>query len=290
MKTVLLAAAASLVLAASAQANSLTFSGTISPGSDPHYNDVVVSRSFSSCSSATPQQYANDPAYDAYAVRNISGADDCVTVTLDNSASTSACIGSAAYVGSFNPAAPLNAFAGGLSTLICNYADSYVVAVPAGGTVVPLAFSNTASQTYLLTVEGASLALADTVDAGGSLPKNNTFSLRGSVLKDGTGAEGSVSVSSASGKSYSGPVTCLEVDGDAATLVASITGGNQDPKYKAVAFWLQETPGTNGAQRNSLLTQAQLDRLNGTCPAPGSKPTGALTSGHVSVVDTPATD
>ena len=145
------------------------------------------------------------------------------------------------------------------------------------------------SQPYLLTVSGTSLALADEVDAGGSLPNNNTFSLHGSVLKDGTGAEGSVSVSSTSGKAYSGPVTCLRVDGDDATLIASITGGNQDPKYKAVLFYLHESVPGNGGQRNSLLTQVQLDRIDqlGGCPAPGSKPTSALASGHTSVVDTP---
>lgn len=173
-----------------------------------------------------PNTSSTSIPYDAYALRNTSDAADCVDVTL----SVLGCdddLSSVAYLDSFNPEAPASSFLGGNNTIVCSDTVPYQVLVPAGR-------------------------------------KSNTFSPRGSVLKDGTGAEGSVSVSSAAGKSYSGPVYCLRVDGDDATLIAAITGGNQDPRF----------------------TEAQLRKLGG-CPAPGSKATNALSSGHTSVVDTP---
>lgn len=284
MKPALLAVLAFLTLAASAQAMSLQWSGDIAPGSDPQYSNLVIGGS--TCASSSPQQFGLTQAYDAYAVRNTSGTADCVTVTL--TAPAIGCVGTATYLGSFNPAAPLDGFGGARNSVICGSSSSaYQLTVPAGSTFVPLVFSNGTTGTYQIQVAGSSLAPADEVDAGGTLPKDNTFSLHASVLKNGTGAEGSVSVSSAAGKAYSGPVQCLRVDGDDATLIASITGGNQDPKYKGVVFWLHEgAPGTAGGQRNSLLTQAQLNRLF-NCPDPGSKATNALSSGHTSVVDTP---
>ncbi len=288
----LLLATACLAAPGAAGAATLSFSGAISP-SDPTASAGAYSSPTSTCGGVSPATFGA-PSYDAYALRN-TGAADCVTVR----SSVPVCgepLAPTTYLGTFAPKDAGTGFVGANEGLGCSQDSSHVAAIAAGRTLVVAVHSvdvATTTTDYTLDVTGASLAPANAVNVtGGGLPKGNTLNLNASSLKDGSAPEGTVSVSSTGGQSYSGPVLCLRVDGDRSSVIMRITGGNAPAKYTHAAFWLEESPTTSGGQRNSLLTEARLSRLYGSvCPDPNAPVGGSfnpMTAGYASVIDTPA--
>ena len=85
-----------------------------------------------------------------------------------------------------------------------------------------------------------------------------------------TSRDGSCADSAGAGHSYSGPVRCLRVSGSNASLVMTITSQEGlAPKWKGAVYWLhQSADGNSDGQRNSLLTQQQLDGAYANCPDP----------------------
>lgn len=292
-----IAVALLLLAPATAGAATLTYTGTIAP-SDPTTNVRPLSLPPSTCSSVAPLALQPPTSYDAYAFRN-TGADDCITVASRAPVCNSDfdTLTATTYLGTFAPKDAATGIIGGGNQASCggNQVESHQAGIPAGRTFVVVERANQQvmqSTGYTLDVTGASLALANAVNVrNGGLPSGNTLNLNASSLKDGTAPEGTVSVSSASGQSYSGPVACLRVSGDRASLLMQVTGGNAPSKFTWAVFWLEENPAGNGGQRNSLLTEAQMiSRYGRVCPDPNAPIGGTfnpMTAGYASVIDTP---
>jgi hypothetical protein len=277
-----------------AGAATLTFTGQIDP-TDPTLTPVGLTTSTSGCPTAPASSFPFVTAnYDAYALRN-TGADDCVTVTLIPQCGE--WLIATTYLGTFAPKDAGTNIVGAAPNPGCEWSGGIneTASIPAGRTFVVAANGFRAADQithYWLFVTGSSLAVAQAVNVhDGGLPSSNTLNIQASSLQDGSAPEGTVSVTAASGQNYSGSVTCLRVDGDRASLLMTITGGNSPAKFKGAVYWLEETPSGFGSQRNTRLTQAQLDAYGGACPDPSAPLRGAvrpMSSGYASVIDTPA--
>jgi hypothetical protein len=296
----LLAAAALATLgAAPAQANTLFYAGTIAGGDKIAPFLPVDTSGPSQCGTAASPTLTGVPpnsvGYDLYAFRNAGSSATCITVTGQN-ASTSAFTFD--VTGGLDPADSLF----GADSFAFATTHAHSVTVPAGHSFAEFVFGLADGRAYGLAVGGdTTLVPVNALAASAQLPASNTLAVHATVPKDdpagATGIDGTLTDTAGPGHRYSGPVRCLRVDGDKAALVMTFDGTQEGlaSKWKGAVYWLhQSIDGTTDGQRNSLLTQRQLDTTYANCPNPdtplGKSPASYQTisgTGAVTVVDTP---
>jgi hypothetical protein len=227
--------------------------------------------------------------YRDYAFRNVSGDSDCITVL-----GVSRCDLGELTV---DTSLPLDAVGVLGSDLACanttdsNHFHSFTAA--AGLTFIERVtqVSTSLENGYGMGVEGTDVAPANAVSGRMRLPGSVAVDISASSLLDGTGVQGSLQAASP-GSTYSGPVQCLRLSGHDASLVMDITSRTGlAAKWAGAVYWLhQSQDGASDGQRNSLLTQHQLDTTYASCPDPTRPVGGTLKTlpdaGALKVVET----
>jgi hypothetical protein len=204
--------------------------------------------------------------YDEFAFRNDGTANTCATLTGQNVSCSSATVDISL--------APVGGLFGSDAPSCSNPQHAHTFLLTGHQAFVELVTSSTIGSTYDLAFAGTDvvpvqLAAAKNVPLGGG----NILSVNTSSHEDGTGVFGSLTVTAGPGHRYSGPVRCLRVSGQNASLVMTFDGTQQGlaSKWKGAVYWLhQSLDGQSNAERNSILDQGQLDRKFATCPDPNA--------------------
>jgi hypothetical protein len=209
--------------------------------------------------------------YDQFAFRNNGTTASCVTVS---SANTSCALGTFDVT-----ASPGGALLG--SDAPCSTSGSHAHAVNVLGRNAFLEFVSAPAtgRTYDLEVTGTNIvpALVASIN-NADLGDGNSVRLSVSSLENGTDVLGTVNVSAGIGHAYGGNARCLRVSGANASVVVpfNVTAG-LDAKWKGAVYWIhQSLDGQSDGQRNSLLTQHQLDTTYSSCPDPSAPPHGSF--------------
>jgi hypothetical protein len=279
------AVAALAAAAAPAGANTLSYGGSSDP-TDPSL-PFTPADTHGATTCATPPNIVDFPPgshFDLYAFRNASPSSDCITVTGSNP--------DCATEQTFDDTATIDggSFLGTDQSICDGNSHAHSFTADAGQTFIEVVFGPGDSLLYGLSVSGADVVPAQVLAAAGSLPDGNTLNVNVSSLEDGTGVEGTLSDSAGTGHNYSGPVRCLSVSGSDASVVMTITSEEGlASKWKGAVYWLHSSAdGTSDGQRNSLLTQSQLDGRYASCPDPTAPVGGSFktipTTGAVTIV------
>jgi hypothetical protein len=271
--------AALLCLAAAAPAGAISvaphYHGTVDTGDHTAFFRVTDANAPTSCSTAVTST-AGDFAgttYDEYAFRNDGATSTCVTMTENNTSCSSPTVGSSfAGPGSFLGSDP---------AACATPSHSHSFNLAAGQPFVEQVSSDTLGSAYDLFYSGASVVPVHLVQvAGADLGDGNNVRLTASSLEDGTGLTGTLNVSAGIGHSYGGTVRCLRVSGENASIVVPFNAPQTtglDAKWKGVVYWIhQSLDGFTDGQRNSLLTQQQLDTTYASCPDPDAPIKGSF--------------
>jgi hypothetical protein len=264
-------AALGAVAATPAGANTLSYGGSLSSTADPTLPFIRVDQNGATTCSSTvlPTVGSSGNRARAFAFRNASASSDCITVTTSNPNCSS--LGQAVFT--FSGVFPDTSLLGSDSLGGCADTESYSFNAPAGQLFSTFVLG-AADTPFGLSVSGTNVAPVHAIGASGvPLPGGNTLSVNASSLEDGSAVQGTLSDDAGAGHHYGGPVRCLRVSGHTASLVMTFDGTQQGlaSKWKGAVYWLRQDPsGTSDGQRNSLLTQHQLDTTYASCPDPGA--------------------
>jgi hypothetical protein len=272
--TALLVTLAVAACAPAAGANTLFYTDT-SAATDPTSAFLPIDQNGpTTCGSATSQQIIPVTlAFKAYAFRNASGSSDCITVTGSNDCTSGATFDvtgapAGGLLGSDDPNAPG-----------CAASHSHSFTSSAGQAFVSFVFENAAGVPFGLSVSGTNVVPVHALSASADLPASNSLTVKASSLEDGTGVDGTLTVTAGPGHRYSGPVHCLRISGHNASVVMTFDGTEEGlaSKWKGAVYWLhQSQDGQTDGQRNSILDQRQLNTTYASCPNPDAPPRGSF--------------